>query len=352
MATKRKRGNSIEYVIKCSKLLDSPISMTFRDEAEGDFCVARMEASLAQGVVPDDLLNIIRQKKGIDLNAHLREYLNSQAVSIQDREILNLYDFSNLQATKLHVDWAWGVIRSLKEKRRAPVTIRHHVGALSRYLSYLHNCSVIPDNPFLRVGKNYSTYADRSVEDGYRDRRLDWEEEQRIIDTLTGRYVRPRSKPLKLKHRRAYLLLFTLALETAMRLGELVSIEKSQIDWNERCILLNRTKNGSKRLVPLSTVAFDALQNWKNPGRYVFPFYNGCRKTSSTNCSGIWRQITDYAGIENLRFHDLRHEAVSRLYERTSLETVEITSITGHKSIAALKRYMHLRGSYLAERLW
>jgi integrase len=57
-------------------------------------------------------------------------------------------------------------------------------------------------------------------------------------------------------------------------------------------------------------------------------------------------------GCDDLRFHDLRHEAVCRLYERTRLGDVQIARITGHKDLRMLKRYSNLRGSDLAEMLW
>jgi integrase len=57
------------------------------------------------------------------------------------------------------------------------------------------------------------------------------------------------------------------------------------------------------------------------------------------------------AGLEDLRFHDLRHEATSRLFEDTDLDVMEIKGITGHKSMQMLARYAHLRAGRLAERL-
>jgi integrase len=56
------------------------------------------------------------------------------------------------------------------------------------------------------------------------------------------------------------------------------------------------------------------------------------------------------AGIENLRFHDLRHEATSRLFER-GLNIMEVASITGHKDLRMLRRYTHLRAEDLAKKL-
>jgi integrase len=55
--------------------------------------------------------------------------------------------------------------------------------------------------------------------------------------------------------------------------------------------------------------------------------------------------------LENLRFHDLRHEATSRLFENTDLDLMEIRAITGHKTLQMLVRYTHLRTARLADRL-
>ena len=62
------------------------------------------------------------------------------------------------------------------------------------------------------------------------------------------------------------------------------------------------------------------------------------------------KATADRAGIEGLRFHDLRHEATSRLFER-GLNIMEVSTITGHKTLSMLKRYTHLRAEDLAERL-
>jgi integrase len=55
--------------------------------------------------------------------------------------------------------------------------------------------------------------------------------------------------------------------------------------------------------------------------------------------------------VEGLRFHDLRHEAISRLFENTDLDLMEIQKITGHKTLQMLLRYTHLRTARLADRL-
>jgi len=63
-----------------------------------------------------------------------------------------------------------------------------------------------------------------------------------------------------------------------------------------------------------------------------------------------FERACDRANIANLRFHDLRHEATSRFFEK-GLDTMSVASITGHKSLQMLRRYTHLRAEDLARRL-
>ena len=89
----------------------------------------------------------------------------------------------------------------------------------------------------------------------------------------------------------------------------------------------------------------------------VFPWWRGEREdVEMRRCTSLlsrqFGRVFDAAGCGDLRFHDLRHEATSRLYERTRLSDLEIAKITGHKSLRMLARYANLRGSDLAARLW
>ena len=155
-------------------------------------------------------------------------------------------------------------------------------------------------------------------------------------------------------------LLTTLALETAMRMREMYTVEKEQIDLPRRTVFLDRTKNGRKREVPLSSGAFEIVEPYMAKGSTgpLFPeLWDGSldkaalRRTSG-KISGRWRTIAKLAKCEDLHFHDLRHEATSRIYERTTLTDLQIAKITGHKDLKSLQRYANLRASSLAERLW
>jgi integrase len=64
----------------------------------------------------------------------------------------------------------------------------------------------------------------------------------------------------------------------------------------------------------------------------------------------VWRRAAKKVGIDNLRFHDLRHEATSRFFEK-GLNVMKVAAITGHKDLRMLQRYTHLRTEDLAKKL-
>jgi integrase len=119
----------------------------------------------------------------------------------------------------------------------------------------------------------------------------------------------------------------------------------------------------------MTTVAVELLTNYlKEIGstrkdtersaapQWIFPWFNGdfSDKNLQRVTSLLSRQfarIFAAAQCVDLRFHDLRHEATSRLYERTTLTDLQIAKITGHKTISMLARYANLRGSELALKL-
>ncbi len=146
--------------------------------------------------------------------------------------------------------------------------------------------------------------------------------------------------------RNPYLLpIVCLALETAMRQGELVGLRWEHIDLTRRTVYLPDTKNGESRTVPLSTIAIKILRSLPRSihGR-VFPGLT----TEAVKLAYV--RAARRAAIENLRFHDLRHEATSRLFEK-SLNIMEVASITGHKDLRMLRRYTHLKAEDLARKL-
>jgi integrase len=188
-----------------------------------------------------------------------------------------------------------------------------------------------------------------------------------------------------------------LAVETSMRLGELLSLLWANVDLARRIAHLPETKNGESRTVALSPSAVEALQALPHciDGR-VF------RWTRADSFEPIWRRLRERARkahvinrmrialrqqlssaeteaevralvyrkrqprpqtcslyeliekddpfLRDLRFHDLRHEAISRLFEK-GLGTMDVSSMSGHKSLSMLRRYTHVDAAKLAQKL-
>ncbi len=136
-----------------------------------------------------------------------------------------------------------------------------------------------------------------------------------------------------------------VALDTAMRAGEILALRWELIDLARRVAVLTDTKNGENRRVPLASRVVDILKAL--PRRFdgfVFP------RIDSSHVSHHFATVCSKANITGSRFHDLRHEATSRLFER-GFNPMEVAAITGHKTLMMLKRYTHLRAEDLASRL-
>jgi integrase len=135
-----------------------------------------------------------------------------------------------------------------------------------------------------------------------------------------------------------------LAIETAMRRGEILSLRWEDINYQTRTAYLALTKNGESRRVPLSTRAIETLQSLPRSidGR-VLPINFAALETN-------FKRARDRAGLVDLRIHDLRHTAATRLSEKLP-NLLELSAVTGHKSLAMLKRYYHPNAEQLAMKL-
>ncbi len=138
----------------------------------------------------------------------------------------------------------------------------------------------------------------------------------------------------------------TTAVNTAMRLEEILSLKWNQVNWQQRVITLTDTKNGEVRDVPLDSVMMELLRDLMrervrqiclSPHVFVNPL-----------TSNRWLSIRDgfkaaarRAGIEDFRFHDLRHTAASRL-AMNGVDLLTVASILGHKTLSMTQRYSHL----------
>lgn len=167
-----------------------------------------------------------------------------------------------------------------------------------------------------------------------RSRLLSKEEEALLIHEL---------QPIK---RRSVVMvpLVLFALETAMRRGEILSLLWENINLSNQTATLPLTKNGTKRIVPLSLKAVHILKQLNpKPEGVVFPISH----MTMHNC---FTDACKRAEIKDLHFHDLRHTATTKLAEKLP-NVIELASVTGHQTIQMLKRYYHPNAQLLAKKL-
>jgi integrase len=144
-----------------------------------------------------------------------------------------------------------------------------------------------------------------------------------------------------------------LAIETCMRQAELAGLTWARVHLSGQYpyVDLPKTKNDRPRRVPLSTRAVKAIQSLMPAGVVPLGIQKVLTIETPRAIGHAFRTAVKEQDFPDLRWHDLRHEAVSKLFENTDLRDHEIMSITGHLSPEMLKRYSHLRSHRLALRL-
>jgi len=217
-----------------------------------------------------------------------------------------------------------------KKKKRAPGTVNRYYTALSHALSVAVNeWEWLEHHPMRKLSKLKEPRGRiRFLSDGERNKLLD--------------------KCKKSRHPYLYTIV-VLALSTGARRGEIMNLQWPDVDFNRRVITLHQTKNDERRILPLEGHAFDLMKKHgkvrKINSEFVFP------SDDPKKPSGIqffWNKAVKDAGINNFRFHDLRHSAASYL-AMNGASLAEIAEVLGHKTLSMVKRYAHLSEAHTAK---
>lgn len=137
--------------------------------------------------------------------------------------------------------------------------------------------------------------------------------------------------------------LILFAIETGLRQGELIKLKWNDVDLDSRLLKVKDTKNGEDRVVPLSNKSLSILQSLPRLGATVF-------NASHSSLQNAWKRLIKRSGLNDLHFHDLRHEAISRFIEQ-GLTIPEAASISGHRTQSMLLRYAHPDLSYIKKKV-
>jgi integrase len=217
----------------------------------------------------------------------------------------------------------------LLSEGRAGSTVNRYLAALSHAFSTARKWRWIGQNPCGGLRLNEPPGRTRFLSPDERRRLLAQCRASRQVDVLYPVVV--------------------LALSTGMRQGEILGLTWADVDFKNRTIRLEHTKNGDRRLVPLYGPAFDAMKGVAKVRRIdsklVFP---GGDPDKPADFRNAWVRALARAKVENFRFHDLRHSAASEL-AMSGATPSEIAAVLGHRTLAMVKRYAHIADAHTAK---
>ncbi len=365
---------------------------TFDSEPEAADYGVRLAAALAQGIVPAEILTPAKPA-AVDnppLAGIVREYLNlASNLTKSDSQLLGssqfIDDLAHARFADVSFAWAEAYVRRLKNRQLSPSTIRIRVGALGRVLDW-HQRRITPHgqrppaNAMRLLPKGYSTYNPNEAEalqaqgesvprDIQRNRRLTAEEDERIRQALAGVRLEGRQTPRKAPDDAHLAVMFSLIVDTGMRLREAYTARCEDFDFGRGLIHVRGSKGRGgqikPRLVPMKPELRGALLAYL-AGRaqgIAFPFWDGSddealHKKISRKLSKAFDGLFAYADVADMGEHDLRHEATCRWVTQRDARTgawlwseTELCRIMGWTSTRMLMRYASLRGEDLADRL-
>ncbi len=327
MASIRKRG-PYQWEVRVRRKGYPVQNKTFESKPDAEAWAATMESEMARGVFRS-YHEAERTSLETLLQRYAREITPAKKGAAQEHSKLKLIGRHPLAryAVAMIGGKELAEYRDTRLQKVGPKTVRDDL----ILLGHVFRVAMQDWGIVLPHGNPIDTVRKPKVGNNRRDRRLQGDEEVRLFSAC-----REYGEPLP--------SIVRLAMETGMRRGEIASLLWQYVHLDRRVIHIPETKNGEPRDVPLSSGAAAVLKALpRNINGRVFDI----RADSITQA---FNRACKRAGIEGLRFHDLRHEATSRLFEK-GLNPMQVAAITGHKTLQMLQRYTHLRAEDLAKML-
>jgi integrase len=264
---------------------------------------------------------------GLDevFDRYLKEFSPNLSKSTHARNQQLIKNFKTFFGPILLADVSVSLVSSYKAGRLEIVgqsTVRKELAVLRRIFSIaIDEWELCKDNPVVRVIKSLKG-------DERRVRYLSPEERQRLDFTLPA-WLRP---------------IVIIALDTGLRRSNILSLTLEQVDFNRDLIVVPETKNGEPVSIPMTDRVRRVLHQHISARRvsspYVFTDEEG-RCYSVYKVSVAFKRACERAGIENLRFHDLRHDFASSLVQN-NVPLYRVQALLGHKDSRMTQRYAHL----------
>jgi len=320
MATYRKRNNKWNAQVR--KEGQKTVSKTFTLKVDAIKWATEVKVQLEKDTYTDYKLST-RTKLSELLNRYNEEVVPTLKGRVQDSSRIKIINkgLGSLFLSEL-TPLLLAEYRDNRLKQLSPQSVKHELSMISRVLKkatyewgyILSNGIPTVKHPTLPKG---------------RTRRLSKEEEIELLKVADPYLVS----------------IIKLLQATAMRIGELSKLKKDDIDFNKSLAVLRDTKNGESRTIPLNSIAIKALRELIKDTKT-----DRVLKFTPSYISKRFTKACKQAGIEGMVLHSLRHEAVSRLFEK-GLNMMEVSSVSGHKDLSMLKRYTHINPETLLSRI-
>ncbi len=330
-------------------------SRTFEKKVDAETWARKIENEMDRGVFQDR-----REAETTTLRTALeryeREVTSKKKAQRQEKSFIKHWlerkDFAEKSLAGLKSS-DFASFRDARLKIVSTQTVRHEL----KLIAHLFNIAakewgIAVENPLRNVKMPSQGKS--------RERRLSREEERYLLSAAENSGAVDKDGKSRANPWIAPAIRFALA--TAMRQGEVLMLTWKHIDKEKRTATLEDTKNGERRVVPLSPSALAVLealprtlrgpvfattqealaQSWKRAVKRAQRLY-------VADCEEAGTEV-DPDFMTDLHFHDLRHEAISRLFE-LGLDAMTVSEISGHKTLQMLKRYTHLSKADVAQRL-
>ena len=245
---------------------------------------------------------------------------------------LDMYarEYADLFNRKLTTIQREDIERVIKDrlKQVKPSTVNRDLNLISNVFKYGRRWRMMSHDPM--------TDIKRPKDPPPRDRRVSEAEEAMLLQAMSYSDDMPISS-----QRQKVAIAFLIALETAMRQGELAKVKWSDVHIDDRYIFLPHTitKTAVSRNVPLSARAIELIGRLDHDKETMLGVSAGVVST-------MFRAAVANCGIDNLTFHDARHEATTRLAGK--LQVLDLARVTGHRDIKQLMTYYNKYARELA----
>lgn len=216
-------------------------------------------------------------------------------------------------------------VKGRQESFRSPATVNRYISSLSSILSYAKNLKWIDENPCFSLKK--------LREPSGRERVFSMNEITRLLSVCK-----------EASNRYLYAIVL-IAITSGARKGEILSLEWSDINFENKIAYLRQTKNNQPRCIPLVDEIIQELKTlFQNKPSQQDLIFASKTAFGHIDIKKSWKQALMKANIENCRFHDLRHTFCT-MAAAQGASSLELSTATGHRTLQMLQRYTHLDAS-------